>query len=33
MKDELAANKFTEIREIDKWENLTPGGSYFFTRN
>ena len=32
MTDKLAANGFTQIREQDKW-SLTPGSSYFFTRN
>ena len=33
MKDELKSNGFLEIREVDKWENLAPGKSYYFTRN
>ena len=32
MKDKLAGSGFTEIQEQDKW-SLTPGSSYFFTRN
>lgn len=32
MKDLLAGNDFTEIKEIDAW-NLVPGKAYFFTRN
>jgi aspartyl aminopeptidase len=32
MTDKLAANDFIEIKEQDKW-SLTPGKSYFFTRN
>ena len=32
MKNELKGNGFNELKEIDKW-TLTPGQSYFFTRN
>jgi aspartyl aminopeptidase len=32
MKDKLAAAGFNEIQEQDKW-SLTPGQSYFLTRN
>lgn len=32
MKDQLHTNGFTEVKEQDKW-SLTPGQSYFFTRN
>jgi len=32
MKNELRGNGFNELREKEKW-NLTPGQSYYFTRN
>jgi aspartyl aminopeptidase len=32
MKNLLKGNGFNELKEIDKWM-LTPGQSYFFTRN
>lgn len=32
MKQELATNGFTELKEADKWD-LAAGGNYYFTRN
>ena len=33
MKDELKNNGFIEIKEVDKWDMLAPGKSYYYTRN